>query len=111
MCLSLFPPWTTLPALASIPALLRLALVVRKKQPLVSLGVLWFFTGHLLESTILPLEIAHEHRNYLPLLGIIIAMIGLIDYGCARIGHKKLWWVIPIAAMVFGGSTYLRSPP
>ena len=107
--MSLFHPWTTLPALASITALLLLALVVRKKQPLVSLGVLWFFTGHLLESTILPLEIAHEHRNYLPLLGIIIAMIGLIDYGCARIGHKKLWWVIPIAAMVFGGSTYLRA--
>jgi protein O-mannosyl-transferase len=106
---SLFQPWTTLPALLGIAGLLLLAIAVRKKQPLISLGILWFFGGHLLESTIVALEIAYEHRNYLPSLGIIIAMVGLIDYGCVIIKHKKLWWIVPVAALVFGGTTYLRA--
>jgi hypothetical protein len=31
--------------------------------------------GHALESTVLPLEIAHEHRNYLPLFGLVLAAV------------------------------------
>ncbi|MHB8535112.1 MAG: tetratricopeptide repeat protein [Sulfuricaulis sp.] len=106
---SLLHPWTTLPALAGIAGLLVLAIAVRKKQPLISLGILWFFAGQLLESTIVALEIAYEHRNYLPSLGVIIAMIGVIDYGCVKLKHNKLWWLVPVATLVFGGTTYLRS--
>lgn len=106
---SLFQPWTTLPAMLGIAGLLLLAIAVRKKQPLISLGILWFFGGHLLESTIVALEIAYEHRNYLPLLGIIVAVVGLIDYGCVIIKNNKLWWIMPIAVLAFGATTYLRA--
>lgn len=106
---SLLQPWTTLPALAGIAGLLLIAIAVRKKQPLVSFGIFWFFGGHLLESTFIALEIAYEHRNYLPLLGIIVAMVGVIDYGCTKIKHNKLWWIIPVAALAFGWITYLRA--
>ena len=69
----LFTPWTTLPALAGLIALLWLAWWTRLRAPLVSFGIICFFIGHGLESTVFSLEIAHEHRNYLPLFGILLA--------------------------------------
>lgn len=71
---SLFEPWTTLPAWAGLAALAWLAWRLRERRPLVALGIAWFFVGHLIESTVLPLELAHEHRNYLPLLGFLLAI-------------------------------------
>jgi len=59
---------TTL-AIAGIVALLTVAVAVRRKAPFVTFGILWFFIGHVLESTVLPLELIFEHRNYLPLFG------------------------------------------
>ena len=38
----------------------------RRKYPLLALPVLFFFAGHLLESTVIGLELYFEHRNYLP---------------------------------------------
>lgn len=43
--------------------------------PLTALGIGWFFVGHLLTSNLWPLELAFEHRNYLALLGIILALV------------------------------------
>jgi len=63
---SLFHPWTTLPSLLLIAGLLYLASRVRRHQPMLALAILFFFAGHLLESTFLPLELYFEHRNYLP---------------------------------------------
>ena len=77
----LLTPWTTLPAWVGLAGLAWLAWRLRSRAPLASLGIAWFFVGHALESTLLPLEIAHEHRNYLPLLGILLAGV----YGLSRL--------------------------
>lgn len=37
-----------------------------------SFPCLWFFAGHLMESTVVPLEIYFEHRNYLASLGLVL---------------------------------------
>lgn len=71
---SLFDPPATFYALMALAGLLLTALLLVKRQPLISLGILWFFTGHMLESTFIPLEIAHEHRNYLASFGILLAL-------------------------------------
>lgn len=68
----LLSPWTTLPALLGLAGLVWLAWRVRRSAPLAAFGIAWFLIGHALESTVLPLELAHEHRNYLPLLGILL---------------------------------------
>src|SRR5690606_3740408 len=34
--------------------------------------------GHLLESTVLPLEISFEHRNYVPMLGWLLVVTGIL---------------------------------
>ncbi|MEM7540584.1 MAG: tetratricopeptide repeat protein [Pseudomonadota bacterium] len=72
---SVWQPLSTLFAIAFLAFLLGLAVVVRRTRPVVALGLMWFFVGHLLESTIYPLEIAHEHRNYLASVGIIVAVL------------------------------------
>ena len=74
----LFNPVTTLYALVALTGLLTTALLLIRKLPLTSLGILWFFAGHVLESTILPLELAHEHRNYLADFGILLAIGGAL---------------------------------
>ncbi len=71
---SLFSPATTLLSITALIATLAASLVLRKRLPLLSFAVLWFLAGHLLESSVLPLEMYFEHRSYLPMLGIILAI-------------------------------------
>lgn len=59
-------PWTTLPSLAAILALLGLGIKLRRRHPTVSFAIMFYFAGQLLESTVIPLELYFEHRNYLP---------------------------------------------
>lgn len=63
---SLFKPISTLATTGIIIALPLTAFVLRKKQPLLCLAILFFYAGHLMESTFIPLELYFEHRNYLP---------------------------------------------
>ncbi|MCR4346788.1 MAG: hypothetical protein NUV55_06260 [Sulfuricaulis sp.] len=106
---SLLSPWTTLPSLLALVGMFGYAIYARRHQPLLSLGVFWFLSAHLLESTIFPLEIAHEHRNYLAVLGILFILVHLLDRGSMRLGHLKLWSLIPVMALVFAGTSYARA--
>jgi tetratricopeptide (TPR) repeat protein len=58
-------PWTTLPAAAGLLALFCAGLWLRRRWPLAALAILFFFAGHLLESSVIGLELYFEHRNYL----------------------------------------------
>lgn len=63
----------------TIILVLTLVASIRWKIKLVSLGLSWFFTFHLLESTFYPLEVYFEHRNYLPGIGLILATIACLE--------------------------------
>ena len=63
---SLWLPSATLPSLLLVLALLATAWQRRRAWPRFSAALLFFFAGHLLESTVVPLELYFEHRNYLP---------------------------------------------
>jgi tetratricopeptide (TPR) repeat protein len=76
----LLSPVATLASVAVIVALIVFAVRARKKWPFISLGILWFFVGHSLEAGPLALELYFEHRNYLPLLGPLIAIISLLPF-------------------------------
>jgi hypothetical protein len=104
-------PWTTLPALLGLAGLVWLAWSLRKRAPLVSFGIAWFFIGHALESTVLPLELAHEHRNYLPLFGLVLAAgWGLLQALQCKGERKTLGVALAVAALAyFGFVTALRS--
>ena len=69
---SLFFPWTTIAAIILTGLLIALAVSFRRRFPLFSFAVLFFFVNHVVESTILPLELIFEHRNYLPSLFLFV---------------------------------------
>lgn len=73
----LLEPATTLAGAALLLALLAAAVAARRKAPLVSLGILWFFGAHLLTSNVVPLELVFEHRNYFAALGVMVALAGI----------------------------------
>jgi hypothetical protein len=75
---SLLHPLTTLLSVLGIVGLLATSFFLRRRRPLVALGIAWFLGGQLMESTIFPLELAYEHRSYLPDLGLILAVTSLI---------------------------------
>ena len=106
----LLNPPATLYSLLALAGMLLSALLLLGRQPLVSLGIFWFFTGHVLESTVIPLEIAHEHRNYLADYGIILAVAALVMSAPLR----RLAPIIRIGApclflLLFSYTTWLRA--
>jgi hypothetical protein len=74
----LLTPFTTLLAIIGWLIVLGLALQQRARRPLFTFGVLWFLASHAMESTILPLEIAYEHRNYLAFFGVFVWLASLL---------------------------------
>lgn len=65
---SLLSPASTLPSLIAVIVLIAGAWSLRRRYPLAALAVLFYFVGHAVESTTIPLELQFEHRNYLPAL-------------------------------------------
>jgi hypothetical protein len=74
---SLLDPPSTLLACLWHGGLVWVAVAARHKRPLISFGILWFYASHALESTFWPLELVFEHRNYLAVLGVLLAGYGL----------------------------------
>lgn len=65
-----FEGWTPLAAAAVLAVILG-AWFLRRRAPLASLGLLWFFSTLFLESSFIPIRDAmFEHRLYLSLLGV-----------------------------------------
>ena len=59
-------PVSTVIAILFHAAVIALACVYRRRWPIVAFSALFFYAGHLIESTVLNLELYFEHRNYLP---------------------------------------------
>ncbi len=85
--------------------------LIRHRMPLVSLGVLFFFAGHLLESTVIPLEMYFEHRNYLPQYGIWLALCSFLVYLSNRNStyKKPMTALVCVCILVFSGIAHVRS--
>ena len=74
----LFAPPSTFFAIGGLLLLFGVAVWQRTRRPLFALGVLWFFAGHLLTGTVIPLMLAFEHRNYFPSVGLLLAAGSLV---------------------------------
>ena len=83
----LLNPVATLVSLLGIVAAITLAIWQRHRWPVISLGVLWYFAGHSLEAGPFPLELYFDHRNYLPLLGPLLAACSMVPLLPARVGR------------------------
>lgn len=103
----LFEPWTTSLAVLAIFAVVSIAMMARRRYPFFSFAVLWYLVGHSIESSVIGLEIAHEHRNYLPDIGVLIA----IGYGLSTAAQsfqkpiRITLLLAPLATLVFVTNT------
>lgn len=88
----LFSPWSTLPAILLVLGAAVAAVRFRDKVPRLSSAIAFFLAGHVLESTIIPLELYFEHRNYLP------AMLAFWPLANRLLGKESPRW--GIAAIV-----------
>lgn len=86
----LFRPWTTLLALIGLIAVIAILPTLYRRSPMAAFGIAWFLLGHVMESTILPLELYFAHRNYLPALGLYLALgaLGMTLAGQAE--HRRI---------------------
>ncbi len=105
---SLTDSFQTLAGFLIISSSICLAILYRKRFPLIAFGILWFFSGHALESTFLSLELYYEHRNYLPLLGIVIASVTIAYNSLQRVDSKILRKTLILCLFLYGSYlTYL----
>jgi tetratricopeptide (TPR) repeat protein len=99
----LFSPISTAISWLMIILMLVFGLLLRRKMPFFCLGILFFFAGHLIESTVVGLELYFEHRNYLPsaflFLGISFFLVSLahrVSVGVSVIGALSLIMVLSL---------------
>lgn len=78
-------------ALAGWTSLVVVAFRLRATLPLFTLAVTWFVVGHLLESTVVMLELYFEHRNYLALWGFCLFFCWLSYAGFKRFGRVVIF--------------------
>lgn len=74
----LLQPWTTLTSLLAIAGMVAAIFWLRARKPLVALGLALFLGCQLLTSTIIPLELIYEHRNYFASFGLMLAVTPLL---------------------------------
>jgi len=72
---TLFSPLSTLFSLLFLLFIICLGWLVRRKYPLITFGIFWFFVNLLIESTFIPLELMFEHRLYLPSVGFYLSLV------------------------------------
>ncbi len=76
---SLVDPVTTLAAAAILIALLFTALRLARRHPILSLCFMWFLVTLSIESSFVGLELAFEHRLYLPMFAFALAVAYLFS--------------------------------
>jgi tetratricopeptide (TPR) repeat protein len=112
---SLWHPWSTLPAIIFIAFLIIFGVLQMRKRPLVSFATLFFFLNHAVESTILPLEMVFEHRNYLPSAFLFLPIATLwFDLRNAFQTKSASWRLLGTGAAVsiilfLGSGTFIRN--
>jgi tetratricopeptide (TPR) repeat protein len=102
---SAITPWTTMAAMIAHGLLIAIAIGLRRKSPLFSLAVLFYYIGHLVESTILPLELVFEHRNYLPSFFLFVPLSILFHRGLTRFQRNKPVKILIVGLIVIGFTT------
>ena len=57
---------------------------------LVGFGLLWFFVCHLVEGFLVVLpDVIFEHRMYLPMYGVVVAVVVLVVWGAGAVGRQR----------------------
>ena len=96
----LLMPWTTLPSAGGVLGLLLIGWWGLRRGWMLGFGVLWYLVGHGMESSVFGLELAHEHRNYVPMYGVVLVL-----------GYYGMWVAVRVPslsrALVMAGVVFM----
>lgn len=107
---NIISPITTIFSVSALALTVIFFAIRYKKHPILAFGVFFFFLGHTMESTFIGLEIAHEHRNYLPSFGIILALIyAIYAWSLESINLKWKLAGVTLFSVMIATSTLYRS--
>lgn len=112
---SLLHPWTTLPSILIVCVLVGYAIYKLRKWPILSFAILFFFLNHIIESSIIPLELIFEHRNYTPAMflfwPVAVGLERLLTQYRDRnpIVFRALLVFIPLLIVGLGTGAYIRN--
>ncbi|MDT4290617.1 hypothetical protein RO575_13710 [Methylomonas sp. MO1] len=108
----LFQPFNTVLAIGGVVGLIAVALYNchRKRLAFLNFAILWFFVGHVMESSVFALELVYEHRNYLPSIGIVIGFVALLyQWLAGKISNGLLNVLYACITISLAFATYTRS--
>jgi tetratricopeptide (TPR) repeat protein len=115
LSISLFQPWTTLPAILFTLLLIGLGFSQIRKRPTIALAILFFFLNHIIESTVIPLELIFEHRNYLPSMFLFLPIAAVFQWLYTYCTANKqpltgvLTGLLVLLIVCLGTGTYIRN--
>lgn len=77
-----------------------IACAVAQRFRLLAFGLAFFLVGHAMESTVIPLEIYFEHRNYLPAFGILFGLVAAANQLQARWAPLRGWVTLALLLVI-----------
>ncbi|HUN53848.1 MAG TPA: hypothetical protein VMU29_01700 [Smithella sp.] len=102
---SLLHPWTTIPSILLIPAIIVFAFYIARKRPMLSFCIIFYFLNHIIEGSFFSLELIYEHRNYLPSMLLFVPFAEFIIHAMDYFSYKKIirfMIALGIALILFG---------
>jgi len=97
---SLTEPLTTLLSILGLIVILTVAILLAKRERLLSFCILWFLGNLVIESSLIALEIVFEHRLYLPSMMLILMVVVLVE---------RFMKPVPLRVAILGGLTAISS--
>ncbi len=98
---SLVEPVATIIAILALLIILVFAVMNAKRRPLLSFCILFFFLNHAIESSFLSLELAFEHRNYIPSMFFFLPFSMAAAAAFNRHPSRGIIQLLIIAGLVF----------
>ncbi len=107
----LLSPAVTIVAITAWAGIIYCGFKLRAREPMLALAIFWFLGMHLIESTMLPLELYFEHRNYMAIMGPIIAFIwyGARCWDRLHTAGQRVMVALPVVALLIGTSVVTYS--
>ncbi len=97
---SLISPPTTLLSIFFIVLLIVFSIKKYQKYPVLSFAILFFFLNHFIESSIIPLELVFEHRNYLPSLFLFFPVAQGLQYFLEKTINNRPFQMIMLGFII-----------
>lgn len=115
LSVSLWSPPTTFLCLFALFLLIIATYSMLRRLPVLSFAVLFFLINHLIESSVIPLEIIFEHRNYLPSMFLFFPVsLGILSgmkyyHVQNRMVYRFLVSALTLLVFCLGFGTYVRN--